>query len=137
MTNEFKIDKLGWYEILDEGNESICTGKCIFIDEETKHSIMKIDKNLYPFDEKGYCTDSSHHIYKKLIKYLSPDLQKEPRKFEFEAWIGESSGDISQFPSDYLLSNVLGTYCSACLHSEPTEWPKNSKWQVTMKEIIE
>lgn len=76
---EFKIDKLGWYEILDEGNESKYTGKCIFIDEETKHFILKIDKNLYPFDEKGYCTDSSHHIYKRVIKYLGPEL---PNKSE-------------------------------------------------------
>jgi hypothetical protein len=117
MTNEFKVDKLGWYENTNTGAKL----KLVHFTKEVALFIPYEDATyVVGYDFKGYYKNNQPIDILELDKYLGPELPKEPRKFEFE---------------DYISNNSIIPF-SVCLltvsHSN-----SNSKWRITMEELIE
>lgn len=127
---EFKVDKLGWYKA-ENGNfykvvhEMVNLFLCV--DRENRMS--------YKITKEGNCAD---HYGIHLVEYIGPELPKEPRKFEFDAYLNESSSD--SLDRECPLEKVLGHRCGFLqvnkILNENTD-DKNCKWHVTMQEILE
>ena len=133
------IEKLGWYKTRRCHNVKvvhICKNKSsvMVIDPENDDYVTSRTENGSVYSHQ---TDDND-----LIKYLGAEEPNKPRKFEFEAYLGEDENKHSS--SFYALENALGHittfFCteeSVKLYNLFTsiEWPKISKWKVTMEEI--
>jgi len=117
---QFKVDKLGWYESTDKYKFEcvrIYNNKAYFLIENLSKEPIQLSK----FNLDGTLTNDFNEVCVKLIKYLGSELPKELRKFEFEAEI------ISIINTEIYLSL-----------KEPLYIKQNgAKFLITMEEIIE
>lgn len=110
----FKVDKLGWYETRD-GKKV----KVIDLQKKFDLGVICYSRNCILLNHVGFngkynpCKESPGD----LIKYLGPELPKEPRKFEFESYLEEC---LSDYIDDY---NKIKK--------------NNVRFKITMQEIIE
>lgn len=120
--SEFKIDKLGWYEICELDyveNNAYFIIEIIFYDKKTNMFVGRYDHTLHNFYKNGSCENVSKDY--KIIKYIGTELpliKKIPKVYKFDGYIHDNS--IKP------VTGVLLTY--------PTS---NKKWEIIMKEIIE
>jgi co-chaperonin GroES (HSP10) len=134
---EFKVDKLGWYES-DSGKKF----KLLTILNKKGYAyqyvmVNELNSDIHWFDENyTYGSDV-------LIKYLGPELPKEPRVFEFEAEITEDKSDTNFNKFKNVIGETVGHYTSHFnfidnFHpNEISENLKISKWHIIMKEVLE
>lgn len=132
---EFKVDKLGWYE---DGKGS--KYKVVHIWENGDYPVITINQKdtcLISYNINGkYC----HKISERdLIKYLGPELPANPREFEFEAEMIEfpyaSHGDNPCI--DMAVGHGCGPLSPKILVKKIEDGNKKSKWHFTMTEIID
>lgn len=140
---EFKVDKLGWYK--SKGNPPIRDHfyKVLHIGKEYLFCIdeMEIFWRI-ELDGKNYHYNSLKNIWKTqftLTEYVGPELPKEPRKFEFEAELGEEDKVDEMKSQVCAIDKVIGHTCTNLMTKifQRENYEKVSKWKVTMTEIIE
>jgi len=136
------IDKFGIYKARNgEHYEVVYLSK-----KDKKYSIIAVNLESnyeYAFTKNGnYGPNHDHPL--DLIEYIGPELPKDPRKFEFEAYLGEHEDEHAQIY--YSLENQVG-HLTSPLYTEDGikkmksmsigDWPKYSKWRVVMEEILD
>lgn len=92
LKEEFKVDKLGWYE--SKNGEKF---KVVHIKNNENRPVITFSENdvCYNFSKEGFFYSRDMSSDCDLVKYLGPELPKEPRKFEFEAEITEDKSDTN------------------------------------------
>lgn len=129
---EFKVDKLGRYEGKYTHAEGVRIFNVIHKLNDSFVALQDDNENCFQVYEDG--RDVEWTI--ELTKYLGPEISKEHRKFEFEAY-------LTEFPEEKYGSNpnfdlVFGYAVSEFYSEKPkSNYRKHSKWKVTMEEIIE
>lgn len=131
-SEEFKVDKLGWYETRDGRKIKVLHD----FGNNTRDNIrfICIEKNgLDDFrcNYNGECStyNSGNGEYIKynsdcnLIKYFGPELPTKPREFEFNGWAAESE------------NFQCAIQFFACMPRQ--NLPFKGKWHVTMKELLD
>jgi len=138
VKENFKVDKLGWYELEDSKDNDKLHGECVYIDKKINECCIKHGIHLYNFNLYGLCLNEEAEIL-RVIKYLGPELPKEPRVFEFEAETIERQSENRIG----LMSLIVGHYCTPFAEigsfskEEMNEYNLISKWKVKMEEVLE
>lgn len=117
MTNKFKVDKLGWYE--SKNGEKF---RVVYIKNNENRPVIAFSENdeCYNFSKEGFYHNRDMSSDCDLVKYLGPELPKQPRVFEFESkYVSPYSGGFIDLDSE--------------IEDKLTE----KKWHVTMNEILE
>jgi hypothetical protein len=131
---KFDAARLGFYKMR---NGTIA--KVFYV--RKKNSNFKImgvctaTENFLQWDDYGfYIPDKEHDL--DLIEYIGIELPKEPREFKFEAYIEEKEIDYDKNDTSfYAIENAFKKNVSPLFVRKETE--KCSKWEVTMKELLE
>lgn len=134
LSLKFKPDDI-WYkeqeEIIKKEDEKIKGKLKKYLEEEDNPELGLIYKE--------FCS----LYFKKLINKKILDIENEIklRKYEFEAWIGESTNCYTKenMFHNRAIDTALGFECSGLMTkiTNLEEYEKVSKWKVTLEEIIE
>jgi len=124
---EFKVDKLGYYERKD-GEKVKVIHICSDIKEQD-HKVIAINhrEDLFFYNPNGLYRSGNYEIDYNLIKYLGPELPREPRKFE----------SISRCYSFKNQGRHKLIYKDDFLIDELISYDDNVKFKVTFEEIID
>ncbi len=101
----------------------------------------KQEKTQWFYSDGKYSSSTNKEHPYDLIKLIGDDFTpiKIPREFKFEAYIGECPTGIPQ--TIYPISAKLGIFCTGPYVDrsmiEETKYQKASKWEFTMKELLE
>lgn len=127
---EFKVDKLGSYEVDDK-----TTIKVVHISSMFALFVRNNDSN---YVERLHLNGKFEHNNNYVVKYLGPELPKYPRKFEFEGLLEENKHPNLSKLNDPV-SICLKNDCWGFYKSKPnyTSLSKISKWKVSMEEVLE
>lgn len=118
---ESKVNKLGWYE--SKNGEKF---KVVHIKNNENRPVIAFNENdeCYNFSKEGFYHNQDMSSDCDLVKYLGPELTKEPRMFYFEV---------------YISSNILEDKLDSLKYIHLTQEGLNNpiKFKLTMKEILE